>query len=225
MPMSADETAFWQDQAALLDPDAYVHVQGTSQSLTVAADERYYIVNAWFVQGWDSGADHWYHRPAHVDHAFMLSEGTTIDTSSSESSAFIYYCRPSLVTGSDARYSTDPRGLYFDRIMRLGELTRYQVGVTNTGTSSTDEAFPSDFTDGMAVHVSAHDVAWLILVNATNGGALNTLNEISDTDPIRFAESVLFPFKRTTFPEIRVEGVGEGQGAANLTYVKLPGDW
>jgi len=85
--LTADETEFWSDQAALLDPDAYVHVQGTSQSVTVAAGERYYVVNAWFVQGWDSGANHWFHRQAHVDQAFMLSEGTTITTSSSESAA------------------------------------------------------------------------------------------------------------------------------------------
>ncbi len=35
--MSADETAFWSDMAALLDPDAYEAVVGTSLTRTVPA--------------------------------------------------------------------------------------------------------------------------------------------------------------------------------------------
>lgn len=223
--VTAEETQFWQDQAALLDPDAYVHVQGTSQSFTVPANERIYIVNAWFCQEFDAGVNHWFHRDAGVDEALMLPEGHVITTSSSEAAAFFYYCRPSLVTGSDARYSSDPRGLYFERIQRLGEIDRHQLGAVNTGSGTTDAAFPTDFTDGLIVHVSTHDLAWVILVNASNGGALNTLNEISDSNRIRFAESTMFPFKRTTFPEIRVQGVSQSEGAGNVTYVKLPADW
>jgi hypothetical protein len=224
MPLSASETEFWQDQSALLDPDAYVHVQGTSQSFTVPGGERAYILNAWFCQTFDDGGGDWFHRDADVNEAYMLPEGHTIETSASEAASFFYYCRPSLVTGSGA-YQTDPRGLYFERIQRLGLLDRYQVGAANSGAGQSDVAFDVDFTDGLIVHVSSHDVAWVILVNATNGGALNTLNEISDTTRIRFAETCLFPFKRTTFPEIRIQGVSLAEGAANVTYVKLPGDW
>lgn len=224
--MTGDEIAFWTDQAALLDPDAYEFIQGTGESETVPADERWYLVNGWFLKVHDDGEGHWFHRTAHVDHALMLPEGFTIETSASQANAFMYLCKPSLVTGSDGRYTTDPRGLYFERIMRLGELTRYQIGITPTGSGSETKAFDADFTDGLALHVSSHDVAWLVMLVAggTTGG-INTLNEISDSDPIRFAEDCLFPFKRTTFDSVSGQGVSAASGAANLVFVKLPGDW
>lgn len=227
--MTPEEIAWWQDQAALLDPDAYVFVQGTAQTVTVASNERYYVVNAWKCQTTSPGAGNWFHRQAHVDQALMLPEGHSITTSASVAESFIYYCRPSLVVDdvSDDRYAdyqNDPRGLWFERMMELGELARFQVGGTATGSGQTTTAMPSDFTDGLAVHVSAHDVAWLImLVTGDATGGMNTLNEISDTGPIRFAEPVLFPFKRTTFPKVRIQGVSLSEGAGNLTYVKIDG--
>lgn len=218
--MTDDEVTFWQEQAALLDPDAYVYLAGTGEDMTVPADERYYLVNGWKLNT-TGGGDKWFHRHADIHRALMLSEGTTI---TNDTDGFMYVCQPSLVTGSDARYTTDPRGLYFERIMRIGTLTHYQLGATATGSSQVQAAFPTDFTDGLALHTSAHDVAWLIMHDDTVGN-MNTLNEISDADPIRFAEPSLFPFKRTTFREIMVQGVNESEGAATLTYVKLPVDW
>lgn len=223
--MTGDEISFWTDQAALLDPDAYEFIIGTGESETVPADERWYLVNGWFLKPFDDGAGHWYHRTAHVDHALLLPEGMTIETSASESGSFMYICKPSLVTGSDARYSADPRGLYFERIMRLAGLTRYQIGDVETGSGQEDADFDNDFTDGMVVHVSTHDLAWTILMESGGSGGMNTLNEISDTTRIRFAEDCLFPFKRTTFPTIRLQGVSQSEGAGNVIYVKLPGDW
>lgn len=221
--MSANETKFWQDQAALLDPAAYVWVNGSSLSTTVATGETYYMLNSWNVNATGAGTTY-FHRPIGVDHAFALSEGTVITTRSSGGG--FYYCRPSLVTGSDARYTTDPRKLYFDRIRQIGTLTQYAIGATNTGSSETDVAFPADFTDGMVVHVSSHDVAWLILIDASTGvGGPNTLNEISDSDRMRFAERVVVPFKRTTFDKVGIRGVSESEGRATMHYLKLPGGW
>lgn len=223
--MSTDETLYWQDQAALLDPLAYEFVNGTSQSDTVPTDERWYLVNGWFLKVFDAGGGHWFHRPAHVDHALMLPEGFALETSTSQAGAFWYVCKPSLVTGSDARYATDPRALYFDRLMQLGELTRYQIGHTNTGSGQTDESFPGDFTYGMVMQVSTHDLAWVIFMESGGSGGMNTLNEIADNSRIRFAEDVLFPFNRVTFPEIRTQGVSQSEGAGNVIYCKLPGGW
>lgn len=137
----------------------------------------------------------------------------------------MYLCKPSLVTGSDARYSSDPKGLYYERIQRLADLARYQVSAARTDNGVTDVTLPTDFTDGMLVHVTTHDLAWIILEESGGAGGMNTLNEISDTDPIRFAEAVLTPFKRTTFPVVSFRGATQAQGQGTLTYCKLPADW
>jgi hypothetical protein len=230
--MTADEIAFWQDQAALLDPAAYVFLKGSGAgdaSVTVPSGERYYLLNGWWLQGLTS-ATNWFHRPAHVEHALLLPEGTTITTGVHPTIGSlygsIYVCKPSLVTGADSRYTDDPRALYFERMTRLGTLALYQLGAVNAGGSVANATFPTDFTDGMFVHVSSHDVAWLITLITGDAGGINTLNELSDGSPqIRFAEPVLVPFLRTTFPKIQIQGSGLAEGRASCTYVKLPGDW
>lgn len=222
--MSPDEEAFWSDQAALLDPDAYVFTQGTSLSDTVPAGERWYLVNGWYLKVFEDGVGHWFHRQAHIGQALMLPEGFAIETSTTQANTFMYVCQPSLVTGSDARYSTDPRGLYFDRLMKIGEQTLYQLGASATGAGTVTATFPADFTDGLVMQVSAHDVAWLImLVTGDVTGGMNTLNEIDDSSPIRFAEGCMFPFKRTQFPKVMVQGVSDADGRANVAYIKLDG--
>lgn len=220
--MSADEIEYWQDQAALLDPLAYEHVYATSTTRTVPGGERYYLLNGWQLDDGSSGL--WYHRPADVDRALMIPDGGTVVTSSS-SGSFMWLCKPSLVTGSDARYTDDPRALYFERIQRLGDLARYRLTGSATGSGTTAATFPTDFDYGMAVHVSAHDVAWLIMTDASGNGMSNTHNEISDSHGFRWAEPTLFPFTRTTMPKILIQGVSIGSGRAAITYVKLPGDW
>jgi hypothetical protein len=220
--MTADETTFWQDQAALLDPLAYEHVYATSTTRTVPAGERYYLVNGWQLDDGSSGL--WYHRPADVNRALIIPEGGTVVTSSSAGS-FMWLCKPSLVTGSDARYTSDPRGLYFDRIMQLGTLTRYRMLGSATGAGTTAATFPVDFTYGMSVHVSAHDVAWLIMTDGSGNGMSNTQNEISDSHGFRWADTVIFPFTQATMPKVLIQGVSIGTGRAAMTYVKLPGGW
>lgn len=222
--MTADEVAFWQDQAALLDPDAYVLFLGNTESETVPGGERWYLVNGWNLKATGEGTT-WYHRPADVKRALMLPEGTTIETATppdGTSTAFMYICQPSLVTGSDARYTSDPRGLYFDRIMKLATLDQERIGGTATAGSIVNEAFPATFTDGMIVHASVHDVAWMILWDGSDGLS-NLHNEISDSTRIRWAEPLLMPFKRTTFPNTAIQGVSLAEGRATLSYVVLDG--
>lgn len=69
---TARETAYWQDRAALLDPNAYEFVIGTSQSRTVTSGEHWFVVNAWGTQVFGAGGARWYHRQSHVDQALAL---------------------------------------------------------------------------------------------------------------------------------------------------------
>lgn len=220
--MSSDEITFWQDQAALLDPLAYEHVYATSTTRTVPSGERYYLLNGWSLNDGASGL--WFHRPADVGRALMIPENGTVVTSSS-SGSFMWLCKPSLVTGSDARYVNDPRALYFDRIMQLGTLDRFRICASATGSGQTAATLPTDFTYGMGLQTSAHDVAWLIMTDSSGNGLSNTHNEISDSAGFRWAEPTVFPFTRTTMPKVLVQGVSLASGRACLTYVKLPGGW
>lgn len=225
--MSPDEFELWKDRAARLDPKAYVLVTGTGQSFTVPAGEHIFVTNAWFAKVFDDGAGHWYTRDADVDEHVAFGEGETIETSASQAGAFFYYCRPALVTDPDAddyddRYTTNPKGLAQSREKQLRDLPRRQIGAAVSGSGQTDVAFPGEVTEAMSLQVSSHDVAWLILMESGGGGGMNTLNEISDSSRIRFAERCVFPFKTATFPEIRVQGVSLGEGAANMIYVALP---
>jgi hypothetical protein len=213
--------------AAMLDPAAYVYAIGTSQTTTVTAGQSWYLLNGWYLDSSSGGS--WFHRRLHVFDAQALSAGTTITTDNGTNTAngFYYICKPSLVTGGDSRYTSDPRALFFDRVHQLQyTLTQYQIGATRTDTGTSTVAFPSDFTNGFTLHTSAHDIDWLILLESGGSGGMNTLNEIGDgSNPIRFTGETWCPFVRTTFPNIKVHGAGAAEGRGVLTYVKLPGGW
>jgi hypothetical protein len=226
--MTDDEVAWWQEQAALLDPDAYVFTFQDAHSEAVTAGETWYLVNGWHMDG-GSGA-FWHHRPADVNRALALSAGTTIATGTAPSSnvAFKYVCKPSLVIAGDSRYTTDPRGLYFDRIRKLQrELTQYKVNATRVDNTVTTTAFPTDFTDGMIIHASWHDIAWTTLYESgSSTPVINLHNEISDEHGLRWAEPLLMPFKRTTFPGIAVRGITgpPDTSRGQVIFCKLPED-
>lgn len=220
---SQDEYLYWQHRAALLDPDAYAVLIGSAVSSTVTTDEVWYIVNAWYGDSSSSGLS-WFHRHCHVDKAHPVPSGHVL-TTDANAAAMFYICKPELVVGGDARYTDDPRALYYERMMRMTTLTQHQIGDVATGSSGVNESFPADFTDGLALHTATHDLAWLTFQHTGGAAGMNTLNEVSDTNRIRFAEPTIFPFKRTVWPSIRVQGVSEAEGRGVLTYLKLPGDW
>lgn len=227
--MSADEVTYWQDLAAMLDPAAYVFTIGTSQTTTVTASECWYLLNGWWLTS--SSGGHWFHRRAHIYDAMPLPAGTVLTTADgvapSSSNGFFYICKPSLVTGGDSRYTSDPRALFFDRVNRLSySLTQYQAGATRTDTGTTETNFPTDFTNGFVIHTSVHDVDWCILANAADTGGINLLDELGDgADPVRFTGETWVPFVRATFPSVKVHGGGATEGRGVVTYVKLPADW
>lgn len=223
-PMTSQETAFWRDAAALLDPAAYelIASTGSAESTTVPSDETYYLVGGWRV---DVGSVSGYLRtPNALWDAMPMPEGTTLTTDAA-SGAHLYVCKPSLVN-SDTRYTSDPRGLFFDRMYRIAtELTQYDVNAAPSSGSNADTAFPTDFTNGIILWVSVQDASWAGLLNAAETLTFNLQNEISDSDPIRFGTTTYMPFVRTAFPKFRGHGAASGSGHTSARYVKLPGDW
>lgn len=233
--MTADEVTFWQGQAALLDPLAYLLKNGTSQSHTVGAGETDFLVAAWRLQSANGGTS-FFHRQADFRDALPLSAGTVLTTDASNAGSMALICKPSLVTASDPggpgggvnRYVSDPRGLFFDRYMAIGELTQYELGVsddTNTPTVSGD--FPSDFTYGLGIHASQHDASWLGMSHSSGTFSMPILNENSDANISRFAETCIFPFTRTQFPRLSFRGVSSppDHGFGAFRYLKLPTVW
>jgi len=222
--MSADEVAYWQDLAALLDPDAYELVIGANVSRTVTAGETWYLLWGWFLQA-TGGGEHFFQRHANIYEALPLPEGRVLTTHATTAGSTMYLCKPSLVTGGDSRYTADPRALFFDRVRRIGELTHYTIGGTSTNNAVVAATFPADFTNGLVIHQSVHDVAWLGLSDGAETTVVATQDEISDTDRARFANTTLLPFVRATFTKIRLRGASQSEGRATMTYIKLPGDW
>jgi hypothetical protein len=223
--MSAEEVTFWQDMAALLDPDAYewVITSGTPASRTVPSDEHWYLVSGWKLYTLGGTTPLWFHRQVDVRVQPLVLPADTVISTSNVSGSSMYLCKPSLVTGGDSRYASDPRALYFERLALLGTLPQFQVGGTQTDNGISTAAFAGGFTDGLIVHASQHDVAWIAMFDTGAAGAGLLLNEISDTDRNRFAETVLMPFKTTTWDSVEWRGATQSEGQTNVNYVKLDG--
>jgi len=219
--LSPEETAFWRDRAAALDPNAYEFVSGTSWSRTVPAGETWYALNLWHVKAGGPGL-HLFQRYADARRMLLLPEGTVLQNDGS-AAAFAYLCQPARVT-ADPRYA-DPKALYYQRLDRLCGLPLYSLAATATGSSQVAPAFPTDFAAGLVTLASAHDVGWTILNNPATGQGMNLLDEVSDTTRSRFAQTVCVPFLRATFPSLRIAGVSLPEGVGGVYYHKLPVDW
>lgn len=227
--MTAEEVLEWQDLAALLDPLAYEYVEANNSDQTVPANEVWYVQEGWNLESSVSAAN-WFHRGGDVRDSVPISSGTVLGTDEDPAGpgapAHMYLCKPSLVTGSDARYTSDPRGLYFERMRRLKtELAQYTIGHANTGSGQVSTTLPDDFTNGMYLHVSTQDVAWVIPRYVSTDSGLITQMEINDADPIRVAAVALIPFVRDDFPDIVSQGSSLSTGRVVLRYSKLPVDW
>jgi len=228
--MTIYETEYWQAQAALLDPLAYVFETGAAFTISVPTGEQWYLLNAWSTRLGDAAGDFFLRNPTRP---MPMSEGFLLK-SNGNASATAYYCKPSLVTGTDSRYTTDPKGLYYERIARLRTLILNEIyATTSAGVASTPSTpFPTDFSYGLVVAVSAHDTSWTILAPADNVGGINLMNEVSDLHQWRAAHAFYLPFSRSTFTvmEVRSASVAgtvgsELAGTGALMYYKLPSGW
>jgi len=228
---TADENAYWKDQAALLDPAAYIFWRGANWSVTVPAGETWYVVNAWNARIQSSAL--WYHRDLATDEAFPVPAGTVL--SGGTTSSFLYVCRPALVTAAPA-YS-DAKNLYYSRLNTLRSYVLNKLDITISAGAANNAlgsaTFPTDFNDGLMANVSAMDVAWVIMATSLGEGSLNTLGEISDRHNIRYTNKLMTPWVRASFPGIFAQASNAAgnftdaaiAGYGVMTYYKLPSGW
>jgi hypothetical protein len=236
---------YWANKAALLDPRCYEYVIGDNWIRTVPAGETWFALNLWWLDS-NPGA-WWFHRPLDVNRALALPAGAVLKTGGGYPGrhGFAYYARPKMVFDIDARYTTDPEGLYYERLERLESLpirhTNAHIPAGSNVGAIAGKLFDWGDTEtqyGILRHVSTHDIAWTILVGNKRDGvymdAMNTLDEVSDSHTIRFAESVICPFSRSLWNGIWAKSASyagdyssnsSNEGHAVVSWSKLPADW
>jgi hypothetical protein len=228
--MSAAEEEHWHKLAALLDPDAYVYVNGSSFTFTVPANKVFYLVSAWQARLGSTGNTFFLRDPRQP---MPMLPGFNLQGNGT-SGAHAYYCDPSLVSYAD------PKEKYFERLASLVDLQQYVLGATISAGAAhgtlASAFFPTDFTNGLLLAAQSFDVSWVTLGTA-GSAVINLDDEISDDHQNRAAGGMmhfLLPFKRTTFDGIRTRG-GNVAGAtsatttiagnASISYVKTPVGW
>lgn len=228
--VSGDELTYWQDQAALLDPAAYVSYGGATINVTVPAGETWYALALWFVVS-DTG--YIFFRTPDVRAAVVLPPGTVIKGDGTQF-AQAYICKPSLVTGG-ASYA-NPRALWFSRMAQLRTLAQLDLSVQIPAGSAEGTAATTNFPGGtgkiMVQAASCEDASWLALLSTTMGG-LNVASEISDDHAQRFARPILLPVDTADVTAIKLRA-GSTSGNATDTslagygaikYCQLPAGW
>lgn len=231
--MTIDESTYWQQRAALLDPLTYVYSEGGT--ITVDAGKTWFALGFWGYR--DLAANRsLYHRRPDTQKPLIMPAGSVWTADAGTSS--ILYCKPELVVGVDGRYANGPlaRALYFTRLNRLSAiavatLTAHVVAGTGYGNSVTTN-FPGDFTYGLITHVTSFDIGWTALLAASGTTAFNLDTEPSDNHQMRFTHQPMLPFARATFPSIKSHAAtisgGNGvplDGFGTVIYHKLPADW
>lgn len=210
------EQQFYADKAALLDPACCIY-HSANAAFSITESEPVYLLNCWQATLPSVPGVAYFHRKLDVENAVLIPPGYALGYSGAPAPtfAYVYYAKPSLVQASDARYTDDPKALYYDRLARLRTLPLYQ----QWGASSQNQtaqwiqdhgyntsAFPADFERGLIAQVSTHNVAWMTLQKngANPQQILATMDELDDIRPARFTSKVLAPFNRSTFPNLFV---------------------
>jgi len=232
---SASEFSYWQTQAALLDPSAYVLYSATGNSgmtITVPAGQTWYSLSQYQTHG--SG---YHQRAANVNQVIALAPGTTFTPNQS---FYLYVCEPALVIATDSRYTIDPKGLYYNRLRELDTLPIYYAQTILLATMAVNATltvnFPSGFNKGMIVAASCYDAAWggMRYMQGTDTlGTLNLQDEINNYHTKRFASGLRFPFLTSIMPGIEgcagnyagTAATTSNGGLFNIDYVQLPDNW
>lgn len=246
------EDQHWKVQAALLDPDAYflVYDEGHTMDITVPAGRTWYVTNTFQVRfnepeilGEDGHPGYYksgFLRPLDSRRSIALPAGTRIRSNIQQNGAYVFYADPAAVWETDERYTTDARGLYYERLARLQTLPIRSTIIElrpwgETGTQL-EHPLPVDAERFMLVGASVFDATWL------NVGILNVMSEVNNVHTVRFAESLLQPLRRDRIgnPVVRVKAGNyaghlnpdpndpEGwdkTGTGNILYQVLPADW
>lgn len=226
------EHAHWQIQAALLDPRAYRFIQSPDPTLdvTVPAGHAWHVVNLFQVlinepqilseDGYAGYYQSGFVRPCDARAPLVLPEGTRIRSNVQRNGGYIYYADPALVIEGDARYATDPRGLYYQRLARLRTLPVRDAiiewisnGVTGREMTLT---LPADFERAIVVNASVFDSTWVLL------GGINLVDEINNWHTQRVGSSLLCPFERSTFSTVSTKA---GNYAGRTQDTLRHGEW
>ena len=245
------EREHWRTQAALLDPNAYflIHDTGHMLDVTVPVGHTWHASNTFQVRfnepdilgedGYPGYYKSGFLRPLDSRRTIALPSGTRVRSNIEQNGAYLWYADPAAIWDTDERYQTDARGLYYERLQRLTTLPIREVIIELRpyGESGTQLEFElPEFESAMLVGASVFDATWL------NVGILNVMSEVNNIHTVRFAESLLQPFRRDRIghPVVRVKAGNyaghlnpepndpEGwdkTGTGNILYAVLPEGW
>lgn len=217
---TSDEDRYYATQAALLDPRCWHLASTTTGTLdvTVPAGRTWWTSNALAVMygdplivaqdAWPGSRSSGFLRNLDARSAVRLPAGTRIRNNQTLpptepyriNTAYLWYADPAEVWEIDARYTTDPRGLYYARLAQLETLELRSVVIEATGGGSVDDVLTAMFPgtgDVILTHVSIYDASWMTVGWPADGTPpLNVADEMNNVRAVRFTRSVLQPLPR-----------------------------
>lgn len=219
--------------AALLDPICW-HLASTlvgGLDVTVPPGRTWYTSNSFAIY---LNEPHVYAQDAHplsrrsgflrtldARRTAMLPGGTRVRSNVGIQTAYIWYCDPEDVWSVDARYTADPRELYYGRLARLETLPLDSVVLEATGggalTDVVSLALP--VTGPIMINaVSVYDAAWCTI--GWPDGVLNVLPEINNSHGVRNADAVLQPLPwRGSAPLVVLQKASTSDGAGTYPVI------
>lgn len=246
------ETEDYAIRAAMLDPACYTMVGTAAGTLdvTVPAGRAWHVTNAFAVyygtpisvaqDAYPLSRRTGFLRPLDARRALTLGPGTRIRNNTGINLAYVLYCDPAALWASDARYTTDPRGLYFERLQKLRTIPTESVTLEATGGGAIDDDIHVDLpaVPVMITSASAYDISWITAKCPGHISAVNLLDEINNSHAVRFADSLMHPLPACG-ARIAIEKGSNADtpgsanpaiaypihGSGSLTFQRLPIDW
>lgn len=260
------ETEDFAVRAALLDPRCYamIGVDPATDALdvTVPAGRGWWVTNAFAVYYGDPidvAQDVFpltrragFIRPLDSRRPLELGAGTRVRNAVGIHLAYLLYCDPAAVWALDARYTADPRGLYYGRLARLRTLPTEMVVLEATAGGAINDDVHADLPAAplLITSASVYDTSWVTVGCPGWPSPANVLNEINNAHGVRFGESIEQPLPACG-PRVAMEKGNAGavlgpsatlaqvigaissdpavafpqHGSGSLTYQLLPEDW
>jgi hypothetical protein len=254
-------------RAALLDPRCCYAMAGVDPAtdaldVTIPVGHAWEVTNAFAVYYGDPidvAQDRFpltrragFVRPLDARRPLELGAGTRIRNAIGIHQAYLLFCDPAEVWALDARYSADPRALYFGRLARLRTIPTEMVVLEATAGGAINDDVHADLPAVPLIVTSAsvYDASWVTIGCPGWPAPSNVLNEINNAHGVRFGESILQPMPACG-PRVALEkgnagaalpaGATLGQvigavssdpavampqhGSGSLTFQRLPSDW